>query len=281
MRRRRTSPLLLAEVSLLLPLVACTTDPSPPPPTQDVTLATLGPQITLNATIASGRLDVDLGTPSLLIGQCVSTQAQATLNGQPMTVVSAGTGSTTKGFGDGPGCGGPGYTDQCTAPSFESPFDPTSTSDVDIRAFDGSATYVFHVQLVVPTVVLDSSDGLLHSGQMATLTLSPPPLDSDAVTIVFGSQAAPDASWSFVFSLLSYPGAEYANTVSPDGGSGTDYAPRTPTGIAFAVPPASPQPGVLRVGWDPASTTVECSGVSACALSYTPPAAMLATSLEN
>ena len=272
-----------SRVALLVAFAACSGSSSPPAATVDKALAALGPQTTLNATVTERELAVTLGTSGQNVdAQCPSTHAQATMNGAAMATVSSGSGATTAGYGDGPGCG-PQYTDQCTAPSFSAVLDPATTNDVNIQVSDETATIVFHVQLAAPTVALQGSgDGLLHIGQSVMLALTPVPSSSDNVTIVFGPPGQPDAGGSFAFSMVSYSGEPTAaNVFFPDGGQSTSTTQRTPTGISFVVPAIPTQSGVLQVGWNSASTTFACSGVMACNLAYQAPAATLATSVAN
>lgn len=276
----RLAPFLLIQAVLLAPFVACSQPPAPPA-TAPTTLATLGPQVTLTASVSPGDLHVTLDT-SDLDDPCPVVAVQATANGQSMTVTSDGSG-TTEPYGDGFGCGGGPYTHVCNPPSFDAPFDPSSTSDLQITLQDASATYVFHAQVARYAVAFEPPyDGVLHVGSWSSLSISPgpPPLSEPPVlsTLDFFSGSAPATSSPPLFAL-SFPWGE--SCVPNDGGDGEEACDvtTTPTGISFLVPDVPPQSGTLQLQQLPPGTTLECTGPSRCALDVSTPVPSLATAI--
>jgi hypothetical protein len=157
----------------LLPFVACVSG-SNGPTTAPSSIALLAAHATLDVAIADGTLGVAISVPdgSLQSGPCpVLDQAQATMNGVPMSVQSEGSGVYEE-IGDECGMSG----NACTAPSFQAPFDPSKVSDVTIVISDKTGSMTVEVALPKQSITLASpTDGLLHVGQLANVAIDPPP----------------------------------------------------------------------------------------------------------
>ena len=272
LRLTSASPLVRQAV-VLLPLFACRT--SPPPPTNAATsLAALGPQITLMTTLSNGHIDVALGESDPNdpgTASCPVVNASATLNGQPMTVTSAGSGALEP-EGGSDGCGD-AEGNACTVPSFGADFDPVEGSEVDLRIADSTATFVFRAEIAKPTITIDPPNGgNLPIGEATQLALSPPPTASSDLIFVFRSQTSADAGSSVVFAC---------DTEGDELKAGC-FAQLSPTGASLFVTDAvPPQAGILEVEGLPPTVTLECTGVAHCEMSVAPsPTADLSTAVE-
>jgi hypothetical protein len=286
--RIATSP-GLTRAALLVPFVACDKTPAP---TTETTLAALGPTVPLTATVTDGAVDVELGTQEnvgdLQSTPCPRVPAQATLNGQPMTVTSPG--SAQQEMYPGDGCQSNALGNACTPPSFHAELDAGPGSTLSIRVSDPSGTLAFDAQLIRPTVAFEgANDGTLHVGQVVNLALStfppstgyliidfltPPsagPTSLDASSDAPASDASsPEASSPDASSSLSSRIVFECYTADGRGDVGTCAAQLTATGVSFVVPSFPPQPGVLHLSGFAATASQDCKGPSRCELDGVP-----------
>jgi hypothetical protein len=269
----------LLRAALLVPFIACDKTPAP---TAETTLAKLGPTVPLRATVMNGAVDVELGTQGsigdLQSTPCPQVHAQATLNGQPMTVTS--TGSAEQDMYPGDTCGPNALGNACTPPSFHAVLDAGPGTELSVRVSDPSGTVAFDALLTRPTVAFEgANDGTLHVGQVVNLALSAFPSSNSYLIIQFVTPpppgaASPDASSpdasSDASSSLASPRLVFECDTTSGGGLGSCSAQLTPTGVSFVVPYYPPQPGVLELAGFAATVSQACTGASSCEIDGVP-----------
>jgi hypothetical protein len=270
--RRRLPTASLIWATVILAVDACTGHA--PPPQASVTLASIAANSTLIATISGSVLFLAIQEPSanggtvaanewpIENGPCPVVNATATLNGQPMSVSSPGSGQATA-IGDG--CGN-STENQCVPPTFSAPIIPGSALALDIVISDESARLEF--QMNVPSVqvtIEGSEDAGLVSGASTTLAFSPSLASSGSVEVDFYGEGAAgnDAGTDADSDLTGTPSFVCALA------GGLCGLVATATSASFIVPDVPPQNGALLVRGLIIDPNVNCTGVAGCELGST------------
>jgi hypothetical protein len=269
----RLPALLLGELVVLVPFAACTHD-APPPASAPATLAQIGPKTSLNALANGNQLTVNLRANNNSndgnSDPCPVVSASAAVNGAAMNADSHG-GGTSEPYGDGISCGGGPYMNLCNDISFDGTFDAASTSDLEFRVQDASATYAFHAQIIKYTASFEPPyDGVLHAGSWVNVAVSPPLqlLSPSGFSIDFYAAGA-DASAEPVFTV-DFNGS---GSCTADGDGGGCLVRLTKTGVSFQVPNAAaraPVAGTLHIDGIATTNTLECAGPMDCELDVVP-----------